>query len=319
MLTNKRTRYSTNPKIDKYGNKVKCKKHVSKIIKKEEFTAWLILTPMFLWWILACGFPLLFGFLLGFFEWKSVIVAPKFIGLENFIEFFKSEVYTKILWQTLFLGFGSTFLTAFTGLLVSLLMYRPIRMSTLYRAVWYMPAVVSTVAVTQIIGIIFNPLNGAVNVFLEKLGEEPIVLATDLTWSVIVIFLFSVWKGAGGSAILWLAGLLSIDRVQYEAAELDGAGGWQKFWYVTIPGLRPMAIYVIITSLIGMLQIYEPVAFITNGAPYGKTEVLVLKIIKDGFFDSDFGMAGASSLILGVIVTIMSVSFYIYSNRKRGE
>ena len=90
MLTNKRTRYSTNPKIDKYGNKVKCKKHVSKIIKKEEFTAWLILTPMFLWWILACGFPLLFGFLLGFFEWKSVIVAPKFIGLENFIEFFKS-------------------------------------------------------------------------------------------------------------------------------------------------------------------------------------------------------------------------------------
>ncbi len=302
-----------------YLNKNDNKKTVSQIIKKDERTAWLILTPMFLWWIAACGFPLLFGFVLGFFEWRSVIALPKFVGFDNFITFFKSETYMRILGQTLFLGFGSTFLTAFSGLLIALLMYRPIKMSTLYRAVWYMPAVVSTVAVTQIINIIFDPVSGALNSFMETIGKDPIILATDLKWSVIVIFLFSVWKGVGGSAIIWLAGLLSIDRVQYEAAELDGAGGFQKFIYVTLPGLRPMAIYVIITSLIGMLQIYEPVAFITNGAPYGQTEVLVLKIIRDGFFDSDFGMAGASSLILGVVVTIMSVSFYIYSNKNKGE
>lgn len=287
--------------------------------KKEERTAWLIMTPMFLWWILACGFPIAFGFVLGFFEWRSVIISPKFVGFKNFLTFFTSPDYLRILGQTLFLGAASTCLTALFGLMIALLMYRPIRGSTVFRTVWYMPSVVSAVAVTQIIGILFDPVSGALNVFLEGLGMDPVILATDYGWSVMVILAFSVWKGVGGSAIIWLAGLLSIDKGQYEAAELDGAGGWQKFRYITLPGLRPMAIYVIVTSLIGMLQIYEPVAFITNGAPYGKTEVLVLKIIRDGFFDSDFGMSGASSLILGIIVAFMSISFYLYSNRRRED
>ena len=294
----------------------KKKKKLTDSQKKEERTAWMILSPMFLWWIAACGFPLVFGFALAFMEWRSVIELPVFVGLDNFVTFFTDPTYLKILGQTVFLGFGSTFLTTVCGLFVAILMYQPIKMSGIYRAVWYMPSVVSTVAVTQIIGIVFDPVNGALNAFLESIGEEGILLSSDKTATILVIFLFSVWKGVGGSAIVWLAGLLSIDKLQYEAASIDGANGLQKFWYVTLPGLKPMSIYIIITGLMGMLQIYEPIAFISNGAPYGETEVLAFKIIKDGFFDSDFGMSGASSVVLGVLVIIMSVWFYRYSNKK---
>ena len=282
----------------------------------DAFVAAFILTPMLLWWVIACGFPLAFGIVLGFFEMKGVAAAPKFIWFENFVTFFSSPSYLKVLWNTIWIGTVSTLMVTLCGLAVAILLNSVSRCKGLYRSVWYLPAVTSTVAVTQIIGIFFDPVNGVINNLLVQSGHDTISLDTDYSLAICAILFFSIWKGAGGSAIVWLAGLQAVDKNQYEAAELDGCNRWQKFAYITVPGLKPMATYIIITGMIGALQIYEPIAFISNGGPLESTSVLVLRIIQDGFFNFDFGMAGASSLILAIIVIFSTLMYYKFSREN---
>lgn len=271
---------------------------------------------MLIWWFASNGFPTLFGFVLGFFDWKNIRMAPAFAGIQNFITFFTSKTYLLDLWRTIWLGGVCTAITVVIGFAVALLMNLPLKAKGIYRTIWYVPAVTSPLAVTQIIGILLNPIDGIVYDLLNKMGFKTGIWSESVFWSLFFIIVYSAWKGIGGAAIIWLAGLQSIDPGLYEAAETDGAGKFAKFWNITVPGLKPIATFIVITGIIGSLQIYEPIAFITNGGPSEQTMVIPLRIIKDGFFNFNFGMAGASGLVLAVIAFIMSVSYYKYSQRE---
>lgn len=283
---------------------------------RDALLAAVILLPMVAFWLLISGFPTLFGFVLGFFRWVGLADSPKFIGLDNFIHFFKEPTYTHALWRSVWLGGLVTGITLLSGFGAALLMNMPLRGRGFYRSIWYIPAVTSTVATTQIFNLFLDTNNGVINNFLKSLGKEPIVWQYSVGWGIFWIVVYSVWKGVGGAALLWLAGLQSVDQTLYEAAAMDGAGSFGKLRHVTIPGLKPIATYIVITSLIAAIQIYEQVLFITNGGPYGKTEVLVFRIYRDGFWDFNLGMAGASSLILAVIVIVVTVFYYGWSTRS---
>jgi ABC-type sugar transport system permease subunit len=280
---------------------------------RDAILAAAILLPMIFFWVLVSGFPTLFGFLLGFFKWIGLADSPSFIGLGNFVHFFKDSVYTSALWRSIWLGGLVTAVTLLAGFGASLLMNMPLKAKGFYRSIWYVPAVTSTVATTQIFNLFLDTNNGVINNFLKSIGKEPIVWQYSVGWGIFWIVVYSVWKGVGGAALLWLAGLQSVDRNLYEAAEVDGAGAFGKLWNVTLPGLKPIATYIFITSLISAIQIYEQVLFITNGGPYGQTEVLVFRIYRDGFWDFNLGMAGASSLVMAVIVIVITVLYYNWS------
>ncbi len=286
------------------------------IRKKTKNDAWLaaaILSPMLLWWVVIFAFPIGFALVLGFFDWVGVGSKPKFAGFDNFIAFFKDSSYTSALWRSIWLGGLVTTLTIVSGLIAALFMNMPLFGRGIYRTLWYIPAVTSVIATTQVLSIFMNPVNGVFNNILKSMGFEPILWQHSVGWGIFWICVYSVWKGVGGTAIIWLAGLQSVDPTLYEAAETDGAGKWMKFRHVTLPGIKPIATYIVITGLIGAVQIYEQVAFITNGGPFGKTEVLVYKILRDGFFNFNMGMAGASSIILAIIVVSISVVYYKWS------
>lgn len=287
----------------------------------DAIVAAVILIPMGVWWIAVCGFPLLFGFVLGFFDMRGVMATPTFNNFANFIAFFTEEPYLRELWNTIWIGVLSTTLTTLAGLGIAVLLNAVGKFRGLYRSVWYLPSVTATVAVAQIVGILFHPENGGINQILLAMGKDPVSPDIDYGLAVAMIMLFGMWKTAGSCAIVWLAGLQSVDRAQYEAAELDGASKWQEFWHITLPGLKPIAVYLIITGIIGAMQIFEPIAFISNGGPYGQTNVLVLRILQDGFTDMNLGMAGASSLILAVIIMAASLTYYKCSreNTERDE
>ncbi|CAM4386955.1 sugar ABC transporter permease [Paenibacillus phoenicis] len=283
---------------------------------KDALIAAVILVPMFLAWLVVSGFPTLFGFVLGFFEWVGLADTPNFIWFDNFISFFQNPVYTDALWRSIWLGGLVTVITLGAGFFAALLMNLPLFGKGFYRSIWYIPAITATVATTQVFNIFLDSNNGVINNLLKAMGKEPIVWQYSVGWGIFWIVVYSVWKGVGGAALIWLAGLQSVDLSLYEAAEIDGAGRWHKLRYVTLPGLKPIATYIVITNLIAAIQIYEQVLFITNGGPYGQTEVLVFRIYRDGFWDFNLGMAGASSLIMALIVIVVTVLYYNWSTKS---
>lgn len=258
----------------------------------------------------------MFGFVLGFFQWVGLADTPKFIWFDNFISFFNNPVYTDALWRSIWLGGLVTVITLSAGFGAALLMNMPLFGKGFYRSIWYIPAVTATVATTQVFNIFLDSNNGVINNILKSMGKDPIVWQYSVGWGIFWIVVYSVWKGVGGAALIWLAGLQSVDLTLYEAAEIDGAGRWDKLRYVTMPGLKPIATYIVITNLIAAIQIYEQVLFITNGGPYGQTEVLVFRIYRDGFWDFNLGMAGASSLIMALIIITVTVMYYNWSTKS---
>ncbi|TJY41111.1 sugar ABC transporter permease [Cohnella pontilimi] len=291
----------------------------AKTRNKDAWIAAAILTPMFLFWLIASGFPTLFGFLLGFFNWIGLNDTPNFVWFDNFVSFFKNPVYTAALWRSIWLGGLVTSVTVIAGFGAALLMNMPLFAKGFYRTIWYIPAVTSTVATTQVFNTLLDTNNGVINNVLKSMGKEPIVWQYSVNWGIFWIVVYSVWKGVGGTALILLAGLQSVDPTLYEASEIDGADRWGKLRYVTLPGLKPFATYIVITSLISALQIYEQVLFITDGGPYGQTEVLVFRIYRDGFWDFNLGMAGASSLIMAIVVIAVAVLYFNRSSKAERQ
>ena len=207
--------------------------------------------------------------------------------------------------------------TTLIGLLFALVLNKIKVFRSVFQAIWYIPVVLSTVATTQIFNIFLDTYDGVINQMLIRAGKEIIVWELSVPWSIAWIVIYSVWKGLGGSVLLWLSALLSVDGSLKEAAKIDGATPWKEFIYVTIPQMKPIILYILINGFIGAMQIYEQVLFITNGGPYGQTEVLAFRIMRDFYWENNFGMAGASSMVMLLVTFGFTVA--VFKTRKEKE
>jgi ABC-type sugar transport system permease subunit len=284
----------------------------------ETRTAWLILTPILLYFVIFSGFPIGFGFFIGFTDWIGVKSTPKFAGLRNFVRFFTDPFYLRTLWNAFYIGFIVMFFNVTIGFMGALLLNGPIRGKTVIRSIWYAPTVTAAVATTQIFLMFIDPSSGIANRVVEMFGGEPVAWFYSTGWMVFWIALYSCWRGIGGAMILWLAGLQSIDPVYYEVTDINGANGWQRLIYVTLPSLRNITTFVLITGFIGVLQIFEPVLFISQGGPFGSTDVIVHRVFRDFYGDFNFGMAGAGALVITMIIVAFSMlTLKWYSVKER--
>ena len=284
---------------------------------REGVTAWLLLGPILFYFLVLQGFPVGIGFLLGFFRWIGVTTTPKFCGLANYLAFFTDPIYLADLWQAFYIGSLVMVVNIGVGFGGALLLNLPIRGRGVFRTIWYIPVVTSTVATSQMFLIFIDPSVGVANRVLEQLGLTPIVWGYSTFWMVTWIVIYSSWRGIGFTAVLWLAGLQSIDPLLHEAAQIDGAGAWQRFWHITIPGLRTISIFVLVTGFIAALQIFDPVLFISQGAPWGTTEVIIYRIFRDFYGDFNLGMAGAGSVMVAIIIIIFTIITFRLLGEKR--
>jgi multiple sugar transport system permease protein len=140
---------------------------------------------------------------------------------------------------------------------------------------------------------------------LDFFGVAPISWLGDTFWAMPVIILFSIWKQIGFNMVVFLAGLQAIPPSRYEAAELDGANGWQQFWHITLPGLRPTLIFATVTTAIFTLRSFEPVYVITGGGPLNSTNLLVYYTYQEAFAQFDFGYAAAVTTVLLVVTLVL--------------
>jgi multiple sugar transport system permease protein len=200
----------------------------------------------------------------------------------------------------------STPLIVIIGLLMAMAINNSRRITGAFRTIFFAPYVFSVAGLTLIWGFLLNPQSGILTASLESLGIEPIPWLTDPNLAMPAIVIATLWWTVGFNMVLFLAGLQDIDPTLYEAADIDGATGLDKFWNITIPGLQRTLLLVIVLQIIASFQIFGQVFIMTRGGPGGATRVLIQHIYESGFRDFDLGYASAMSIFLFVVMFIVS-------------
>jgi len=282
--------------------------------REDVLTAYLCLLPWivgFLAWTLG---PMLFSFGLSFFR-ADMLTGSRFLALGNYKELFTEDpLFWKSLRVTATYAFVSVPLGAALAIAVAMLLNQNIIFLGFWRTVYYLPSVVSGVAVSLLWLQIFNPRMGLLNGALKVLGITGPKWIYDSNWALPSLIIMSVW-GVGGNMLLYLAGLQGIPTQLYEAASMDGANAWHRFWNVTMPMLSPTIFFNVIMGLIGSFQFFSQPLIMTGGGPNNATLSMVLYLYNKAFLQTQFGYASAIAWVLFAIIICFTLLVVRSSNR----
>jgi len=196
------------------------------------------------------------------------------------------------------------------GLLLALLVNQGLRGQTFFRTMYFAPVVTSMVVVSMVWRFLYDVNNGLINEMLSALtfgAVGPINWLGDPSVAMWAIIIMSIWQGAGMQMMLFVAGLQQIPESLYEAASIDGANGWQKFRYITIPGLRSVMVFIFLTITIAAFQLFDQVLVMTNGGPDDATTTTVFHMFRNGFREQDIGYASAIAVVFFLIIIVVNL------------
>jgi ABC-type sugar transport system permease subunit len=283
---------------------------------RDAVLAWSILLPVLIYYFVFAVLPVIANILVSFTHWNG-ITAAEWVGFENFRRYFTDPLYQQIFVNTAIFAISTLLLQIPIGLVIAILLNQKIMGMSFYRAMWYVPTVTSAAIMAQLVALFISPYGGVVNTILAAMGFPAIVWTINATALRGVIIAFSIWRGVGGTMVLYLAALQAIPRELYEAAMVDGAGALARFWYLTIPMVRHMTAFVVVTGIIGAFQIFEPILLISKGGPFNLTNSIINQIYNDAFKNADFGLATASSTILAIF--LLGASIISLRTMRQGE
>jgi raffinose/stachyose/melibiose transport system permease protein len=229
-----------------------------------------------------------------------------FIGLENFQRIFETPALIGSIKNTLYLAFGFLIVTNVVGLLLALAVNRTLKTRYLLRVLFFMPVVLSSLAVSYVWKFIFD-FNGPLNDVIGWFGVEPKTWLADPTLALIAVLVVMAWQTTGMVMVIYLAGLATVPPEIEEAAALDGAGTWRRFRSITVPSIKPSIAIASTLMLIQGLRVFDQVMALTGGGPAGATETLATQVYKQTFALSNFGFGAALALMLTVIILVFSV------------
>ncbi len=232
--------------------------------KRLQLIPYLFILPNVVIFLVFVVVPALYGFALSFTRW-DVISEPVFVGVGNYISIFTSSSFWETTQRTLVYVLTVVPLTYVVSLLLALLVDSNMRLRTLMRAFFYVPAMLSAVVIGVSWRWIFGDYFGIINYFIERYGGTPINWLTTPGWAMLVVILASVWARAGYYMVMFLAGLQGIPEVYYEAAKIDGASRWQQFWRITLPLLKPTSLVVLVLCSIESFKVFDLIVTLTTG------------------------------------------------------
>ncbi|MFB9235055.1 carbohydrate ABC transporter permease [Plantactinospora siamensis] len=277
-------------------------------------TPYLFLAPYLVLFGVFGLAPVILGVWISLHSWDLQLPNKPWVGLANYKELFTSDslVYHDW-WQsvraTAIFTVGTTPLLLVIPLALALLLNRSFPGRTFFRAVFFAPYVLGVAVIGLLWRFLLDTNLGMVNRVLELVGlpaHTPWV--TDTPWAFISLIGVTVWWTAGFNAVIYLAGLQDIPAELYEAATVDGASAWDKFRHVTLPGLRPVVLFVLTTTIIASAGLFGQSRLITQGAPANETRSVVWYIVDHGVAQNDAGRAAAMSVILALMLGVVSVA-----------
>ena len=277
-------------------------------------------SPWILGFVLFGGGPVVAALLLSFAHW-NLLTPPSWAGLANYQRMFADPLFYRSIVNTVYFAAGSVALGVITSFLLALLLNQKVRGVGFFRTVFYLPSVVSGVATALLWVNILNPDSGLINSILRVVGIKGPGWLVDPQWAIPGLILMSVW-GAGNTIVIYLAGLQGVSPTLYEAARLDGAGAWHRFWNVTIPMMSPVIFFNVVTSLIASLQAYTLVLIMTGGGrpgtaggPDNSTLMLGLYIYREAFEYFDMGYAAALSWAMFLLIGAATAVQFAFARR----
>lgn len=277
----------------------------SRLLRREYLAFYLFASPWLLGLLLFTLGPMLASLYLSLTDY-AVIVAPKFIGIENYVRMFTDdELVLQSLKVTLLYSLGAVPLILIFSFSIALLMNQRIRGVSVFRTIYYLPGVISGVPVALLWMWILNPDFGMLNNALSLVGIEGPKWLFSRTWVVPSFILMSLWT-IGFPMVTFLAGLQGIPAHLYEAAEIDGAGPWSKFRHVTIPMMSPIILFNVISGLIDSFQTFTPAFLMTNGGPANASLFYGLYLYNNAFKWFNMGYASALAWLMMAIILVLT-------------
>jgi ABC-type sugar transport system permease subunit len=260
-------------------------------------------------------YPLLFLVDLSFHRLDASSPVPSWVGLANYRELFTDPLFWRVLRNTAIYTFLTVPLSIALGLALAVALNQRIHGAGLLRTLFYTPVVLPTVAAATVGLWIFNSNYGLANYLLELIGRSPVGWLTDSDNALWTIIGVGVWKTFGYFMLVYLAALQALPQAVLEAARLDGAGPWDRFWSITWPLLRPTTWFATVIALILSFQAFDFVNIMTQGGPSNATNLLVFYIYQHGFQYFRLGFAAASAVVMFVLVYGLSAFVSFWFNR----
>jgi len=279
-------------------------------------TLWglFFIAPQVLGLLVFSLIPVVYAFVLSAMRWDG-LGAREFVGLANFRNQFADSEFRDALLHT----FIYTLITVPGGVTLSLLAalaVNRVRGKTFYRTMFFLPTITSSVAVSMVWLWMLNGDFGLVNMYLrEQFALNPPNWLVDTTWVIPAVALVAIWAGLGFNMVIFLAGLQGIPTTYLEAAQVDGASAWRRFWNITLPLLSPTTFFVSIISIIASFQVFDMIYVMTDGGPGSASTTMVFHIYELAFVKFTFGLSAAVAVILFALIMVVTL-FQFWGQRR---
>ena len=263
------------------------------------------LAPAVIMLLFIYGFPLLFNVIISFTNWTGIGWDMKFVGLNNYINIFTNKATFTVLGNNVKFLVGTVALQNGFALWLSTWLVQNFRGRNFFRSMFFMPVLMPMVAVALIFGIMLDPLNGPIAYFAQAVGwdwladmrflGDPKIVMMTLVW-------INVWQWTGWNIVVYLAGHQAIPQEIYESSALDGASGWTKFRYITLPMLAPSITINLVLTTMGALKVFDLPYALTKGGPGNYSTTLTMEIVRNTGMLNKAGLAAAMSILLAAII-----------------
>ncbi|HET7270889.1 MAG TPA: sugar ABC transporter permease [Rubrobacter sp.] len=286
------------------------------------FTPYLFMAPYLVLFLIFIAIPAVFGIWISLHSWDYLLPGKPWVGLQNYTDLFSSNSSTsEPFWNSMEATGKFTLysvpLLVIIPLLIALFLNQEFPGRDFFRAVYFAPYVLGVAVIGILWRFILDPNVGLLNYYLGVLGvSENIPWITAVPWAWISLVGVTVWWTLGFNAVIYLAGLQDIDPALYDAAKVDGANRWQRFVNVTMPGLRPVLLFVVTVTILASANMFGQSYIITQGAPGEETTTAIMYIAETGLRQFNMGVAAAMSYVLALALLIVSVvNFAVFRNR----
>ncbi len=289
-------------------------RHASELQRVETRASYLFILPALLLYLVFVLAPVLVTCVLSF-TFYDPMLGSRWVGFDNYVRFFTDDRSLQIFWNTLRFTLFAVTGNICVGMLFALALDRkmPGVLLYLFRLAYFLPVIIAAAFVSIVWGYFYGDDLGVINYYLIRLGFSPVHWLTSSRTAMMSIVIMDVWKNAGFFMIIFIAALQGVPKSILEAAVMDGASYWRRFFRIVLPWISPVVFFAIVYASIGALQVFESIVILTRGGPGDATRSMSILIVEEAFDTFEIGYAASIAVVMTVVILVITVVQFMAS------